>query len=364
MRGLFGRQINKSIFSDQCDVAFGKFFPHIQAEEAVGVNYSCRNKFRQNIVTCKDEAIDIFINEVNGLDFNVPITTHIENIPSYIPIIDFSTAGRISIPDSFEYIGISLIDIIKSGFTLKAGRIHESKNLFYRNDLFQRSKLKSKKIILFLTGPDTQIEGVWYKREISCFFETIKSMNFYAVTGFNFSVFGGECAFSQILNLKRSLYSAYLLEQNGLKCIPHIYALNEFQIKRWVNFFRRNDNVKYVTMNCQFQKARKNNCDLIETIKSILSELPHLHIILQGFPFTQIHHFQYFLDRIHFAEKKPIKSALSFKRMEFDDATRKLMTKQRSKKLERINACDLISQNIIARTKYLESIFKGTDSNF
>jgi Domain of unknown function (DUF4417) len=356
MLDFSGKQTNKSIFSDLCDVSFGRFSPYIQAEEANNVNFSCINKFRQNIITCKDKSIDSFINEVNGLEFNVSLKTHLGNLPHYIPIIDYRTAEQIRLPKSIEYIGISLIDIIKSGFSLRAGRIHESKHIAYRNLLFENNNLKGKKIILFLTGPDTYIEGVWYKRETSRFLEAIGSMNFYAVTGFNFSVFGGECAFSQVLNLKRSLYSAYLLEQKGIKCIPHVYALNQFHLKRWTDFFNANRKIRFITMNCQFQKSTRNNSDLINTIKSILAEVPHIHIILQGFQFPQIHNFGEFIDRIHFAEKKAIKSALGFKLIKFNHSNKKLITNQRNKELERSNPLDLVTQNIMARKKYVESI--------
>jgi len=356
MLDFSGKQINKSIFSDLCDVSLGKFSPYIKPEEAATVKFSCRNKFRQNIVTCKDHSIESFINEVEGLTFDVSLQTHLKTLPHYIPIIDYRTALRISLPESIEFIGISLVDIIKSGFSFKAGRIHESDKIVYRESLFKHSKLKDKKIILFLTGPDTYIEGVWYKRETSGFLNTIKTMNFHAVTGFNFSVFGGECAFSQIFNLKKSLYSAYLLEQNHIKCIPHIYALDQFQTKRWIDCFKANPKIEYITMNCQFQKSQKNNKELIETIKFILTELPYLHIILQGFPFSQIENFAYFLNRIHFAEKKATKSAFGFKQMEFNASNKKFSTTQRSKELKRINPLDLIARNIIARKRYLKSI--------
>ena len=357
MRDFSGSQINKSIFTDLCGVSQGKFSPYIQPEEAAGVKYSCRNRLRQNIVTCKDESIETFINEVKGLEFNVSLKTRLKNLPQYIPIIDFRTLKRINFPDSIEYIGISLVDIIKSGFSFKAGRIHESNKINYRNILCENN-LKSKKIILFLTGSDTHIEGVWYKRETSGLLDSIKSMNFYAVTAFNFSVFGEECAFSQILNLKRSLYSAHLLEEKKIRSIPHVYALNQFQVKRWIDFFKANPKIEYITMNCQFQKAKKNNGDLIETIKFILSEIPYLHIILQGFPLYQSENFSYFLNRIHFAEKKATKCAWGFKQMEFNGSSKGLLTVQRSKDLKRMDPLDLIIHNVIARQKYLESISK------
>jgi hypothetical protein len=354
------RPINKSIFSDACEVSLGRFMPHIQPIEAKGVQLSCKNDFRQNIITCKDKQIDSFINEVNGLDFNVSLVTELTNIPHYIPIVDYRTAQYVHLPDSIQFIGISLIDIIKSGFSFKAGRLHEGINITYRNSLFENNNLKDKKILLFLTGPDTYIEGVWHKRMLSGFFEAVNAMNFYAVTGFNFSVFGGECAFSQILNLKRSLYSAYLLEQNNINSIPHVYALDQFQIKRWLKWFKRNPKIGYFTMNCQFQKSKSNIQFLIETIKYILTELPYIHIILQGFPFTQIHNFEYFLNRIHFAEKKAIKYAFGYRGMEYNNLKQKLLLKSRSRALPKINSFELIIPNIIARKKQLESIMATT----
>lgn len=360
MPDFSGKPINKSIFVDSCDVSVGKFSPQIKPEEAAGVKFTCQNKFRQNIVTCKDDSIDLFINEVDGLEFNVSLKTHLTGLPNYIPIIDYCTARTIRLPDSIRFIGVSLKDIIKSGFLSKAGRIHESKNITYRKDLFASDIFKGKKIILFNTGPDTYIEGVWRNRNLSLFFDALKSMNIYAATGFNFSVFGEECAFSQILNLKRSLYSSHLLEQNNIKCIPHVYALNQFQVKRWIDFFKLNSSIEYITMNCQFQKSKKKNTDLIETIKFILYELPHLHIILQGFPFTQIYNFGYFLSRIHFAEKKAIKYAFGYKELNFDRHRNLNLLPNQSKIMQKANSSDLVIPNIIDRRKQLKCIVEAT----
>jgi hypothetical protein len=330
------KQINKSIFADQCEVTFGKFLPHILPIESKAVQMTCENKHRQNIITCKDEFASVFAEEVDGLDFNIHLRKQVLNLPPYIPILDYRTAQNVQLPDSIEYIGITLRDIIKTGFSFNAGRLHETPNVSYRSDLFQNKNFVNKKIILFLTGEDTIIEGVWHKRNKSKLFETLRAMNFYAVTGFNFSVFGSECTFSQVLNLKRSLYSAYLLEQNKINPIPHIYALDEYQINRWMKWFKENPKVKYFTMNCQFQKSKSDIEFLIDTISYILSELPYIHIILQGFPFTKASRFEILLDRIHFAEKKAVKYSIGYKSLKFDTKSQKLLVSQNSKPSKKI----------------------------
>ena len=343
------KPLNKSIFADCCEVSLGKFLPYIKPAEASSVLNKCDNKFRQNIITCKDEFLEAFINEVNGLEFNVNILNQSINLPLYIPIFDFKTIRNVSIPKSIKCIGISLKDIIKSGFYYKAGRIHEYPNISYRESLLKQPNLKDKKVILFLCGEDTIIEGVWHKRNKSKLFETLREMEFYAITGFNFSVFGDECALAQNLNLKRSLYSSYLLEQSGINTIPHVYALNKYQINRWIDWFRKNPTVKCFTINCQFQRSKKSVEYLLNMINSILFELTYLHVILQGFQFNNIHNLQGLTDRIHFADKKPVKYLIGY---------RSLIRRNHNSSSKNPNRDKLLRENIFVRKRELQ-IYKN-----
>jgi hypothetical protein len=359
MQDSSGKLTNKSIFADLCEVSFGKFLPFIQPMEAATVLFTCKNDLRQNIITCKDRSLDAFINEVGGLEFNVRLLTQNINLPHYIPILDYGTIAKVRLPKSIEYVGISLKDIIKSGFHHNAGRMHEYPNITYRSSLLEHENLKDKKVILFLCGEDTLIEGVWYKRNKSKLFETLKQMNFYAVTGINFSVFGDECALAQNLNLKRSLYSSYLLEQNNIKPIPHLYALNSYQIDRWIQWFKENPKVKYFTINCQFQKSKTSIETVVKAIDCILSELIYLHAILQGFQFTKIYKFGHLVNRIHFAEKKAVKYSMGHRSLKYDKIKQSLITTQQNSKLKKIDKSKLLIENIHTRKKQLQVLMSN-----
>lgn len=347
---------NKSLFADLCEVSLGKYLPHIHPIEATTVLFTCQNDYRQNIITCKDEFTDAFINEVAGLGFNISLLKQNIHLPQYIPILDYRTIRTVRLPKSMKYVGISLGDLIKSGFQHKAGRIHEYPNITYKSSLLEHENLKGKKVILFLCGEDTIIEGVWYQREKSKLFEILKQMNFYAITGINFSVFGDECALAQNLNLKRSLYSTYLLEQNNIKCIPHVYALNIYQINRWIKWFRDNPKIKYFTINCQFQKSKRSIDAVVEAIDSILSELTYLHVIMQGFRFNNIYKLKHIVNRIHFAEKKAIKYSMGHRSLRSNKRQNNLSTPAKSIEPRKITISKLTIENIYERKKQLRSL--------
>jgi hypothetical protein len=126
-------------------------------------------------------------------------------------------------------------------------------------------------------------------------------------------VIGGECAFAQALNLKRSLYSAYLIEQYGMQAIPHIYAISEQQTDRWIKWLEKSPSIRYFTMNCQLQKSNIDIHQIVTTISRILLSRPNIHAILQGFPIRKTVAFGNLHHRIHLAESQPIKYAQSHK---------------------------------------------------
>ena len=131
------------------------------------------------------------------------------------------------------------------------------------------------------------------------------------------------------------------------------YVPNEI-IGKSPGFFQGIDTSKK-TKN-SIKKALKNIEPFIEDIKYLLSETPHLHIILQGFPFSHASKFGCFLDRIHFAEKKATKYAMGYKMMKYNSFDKQLQVNSRNEKLPKINSLSLINQNIIARKKQLDSI--------
>ena len=297
-------------FSPECAVATGEFLPYIQPVEARTVSTSCENPFRENIITCKDPYRDEFLKEVGGLSLDLPLSTRLRRVPTYIPILDVRTCRMCEQLGHVPIVGITLYDILSGGCHFKAGRLHVTNNIRIRKTLLSGA-LRDKRVILFLSGSDTLIESVWNRRTECELFDTIRDMGFWAVTGFNFSVIGGECAFAQALNLKRSLYSAYLIEQHGIQAIPHIYAISKQQVDRWIKWLEKNPSISYFTMNCQLQKSRADIHQIITAVSRILLSRPNIHAILQGFPILETVAFGNLHQRIHFAESQPIKYAQS-----------------------------------------------------
>ncbi len=184
MQGLIVFPDSPTLYPASCEVASGKWLPLIYPEETKEIIISCNNPFRQNIVTCKDQFKEEFIKEVNGLDLNSKLLSSIEDLPTYIPILDVGSRNISNIPKEFPVVGMTLHDIITQSVIDKAGRYHEPDTIAFRAKILQSDSFKSKKVILFLTGSDTLIEWVWYNRGECRLFETIKQMGFWAVSGF------------------------------------------------------------------------------------------------------------------------------------------------------------------------------------
>ena len=146
--------------------------------------------------------------------------------------------------DDFEYVGITLWDILKTGIKESAGGLRET-NIQFNENIIKGPGFHNKKVILFLTWPDTLIECILCNRKNKLLFETIQKMGIWAMVGSNFSVMVGECAFAQALNQKRSLYSSFLGEKYGILAIPHVYAITKAHIERWIKWFEENPSVHF-----------------------------------------------------------------------------------------------------------------------
>jgi hypothetical protein len=352
MQGLIEFPNNPAFYPSLCDVAKGQFLPDVDPREAHGVSISCNNPMRQNIITCKDEFRHEFINEVNGLSLNTTLTTSICDLPSYIPILDLGSSNIEQVPASFPIVGVTLHHIVSQGIVYKAGQYQEQDQIAFRSKILTSKSFEDKKVILFLTGPDTLIEWIWLNREDCKLYETLRKMGFWAVSGFNFSVIGGECAFGQALNQKRSLFSSFQMEQSGLLSIPHVYAITPFHINRWVHWFIRNPAVKLFTINCQLQKSREDIAQIVRTVKCILERVPNLRVILQGFHVDKIDGFGLLLDRIHFADKVPVKYAQNYRRIVVD-VERGMID---NVAVKNFNLKELAVENIIKRSLFIEDI--------
>ncbi len=358
MQGLIEFPDSPASWPKDCEVAKGGFQPFIDPKEAEGITMSCDNPFRQNIITCKDMFKQEFIQEVNGLALNSKLGTELDSSPAYVPQLDFLSCKEKPLPSTFPIVGLTLHDLVAQGILYKAGRYHEQEKISFRSHLLSANGFKDKKVILFLTGADTLIEWIWYNRVECQLFEVLKKMGFWAVTGFNFSVIGGECPFAQALNIKRSLFSTTLIEKNELLAIPHVYAITQYHIQRWIRWFIANPYVKLFTINCQLQKSDADIAQVITTTQSILEAVPYLHVLLQGFHFDKMESLGHLLERVHFADKVGVKFAQCQRRIQFDLAAGKLSDTEKTG----LSLKELLEPNVINRylfVEYMRNRFTG-----
>ncbi len=348
-----------SLFSSGCMAETGQFMPDISPVEANYVTKSCNNPHDFNLITCQSQNLPSFINEVGGLQLDLSLNPPvIEELPLYIPSLSVESASMLAKSEQHPIIGVTLKDIVKSLTRFgSGGGLREARQISFRPNQEFTAFSKKPKLILFLTGTDTGIEYLWRER-INCdLFRILRDMNFIAVSGFNFSLFEGECAIGQALNQKRSLYSSYLLEQNGIQTIPHVYAITSYQVKRWAKWFLLNPGVKYFTINCQLEKPDYYINENIKIVRYFLENIPHLQVILQGFPFDSIYKFGPLLNRIHFVDASPINQARNHARIDIGLKQTKVITKDQSPFLP------LLSHNILNREMQLEKIRKNILEN-
>ena len=137
-----------------------------------------------------------------------------------------------------------------------------------------------------------------------------------------------ECRFGHAINHKRSLYSAFLAERAGIPAVPHIYAVNDFDIEKWIQYLIRNPQIRLFSMNCQLQRSRADVDMVIASVRAILQRVPwEMHVILTGFPFRDVYHFGPMLDRIHFVDKMASKYAQNHRKIDLDFETGRMLTR-------------------------------------
>ncbi|MEJ7694030.1 MAG: hypothetical protein WKF69_13520 [Daejeonella sp.] len=319
-------------------------------EESSTVQESCENPYNLNVVTCKSPDLQAFLNEVDGLEMNTRVNSRIVKLPHYMPVFDKNVSHLPTLSNDFPVVGVSLIDIINNGIMHKAGSLHEGKEPAIRSSLLESPCFDNKKIILFTSGPDSLIENIWHKRHRIRYFEIISGMGLLAATGFNFSLINGECAFSQGLNIKRSLQSCLEYENSGIAAIPHVYALNSHQARRWVDWFRSNPNIEYFAINCQLQKSTHDINQVIALINYILGRLPRLHVILQGFPYKRLKDFNALINNIHIADASPVKNAMGHRKVLLYPGTKVYKSLSQSN----LSVSELILNNIDCRKVMLD----------
>jgi hypothetical protein len=287
--------------------------PIITPEESHSIRVPCYNPAGENIITCQDNRKELFLGEVGGLQLDTIIRSNVTLPMDYIPVFDPRTLDQ-AVHSPSPIIGLTLSCIVRSAMTKRVGGFVTQPIRFHPKEKIA-AICRAKQVVLFMTGQDTLIEWVWFQRDQCGLFEYIKEMGFLAVTGFNFSVFGGECPFAQALNQKKALYSSELMETFGIAVIPHMYAVNYHHLARYRQWLAKNPVLQLITINCQCQRKQSNISQLVHVVGSLLTENPRLHFLLQGFHFSEIYRLGNLTNRVHFADTKAVKYAQSFKRL-------------------------------------------------
>ena len=79
-----------------------------------------------NTPTCKYPDLHLFINEVDGFEFNTSLASSLGVLPGYIPTFDYSSRNLRNInAKHYPVVSVTLHDILSSGVSTTAGMLHE-----------------------------------------------------------------------------------------------------------------------------------------------------------------------------------------------------------------------------------------------
>lgn len=236
-----------------------------------------------NMVDCHCEDIQLFIDEVRGLDFsNKSIIGSSPLITNPIPVIPKEWFNRSPETISSDIVGIRLGDILSpKPYRNSAKTILLSDDVRVDLSALKHPIFQGKRVVLFTTGMDVVIEKVWYRRLAMDLFRAIADGNFYAVTGMNFSLFLHECPLGHLINLNKSLVFCEELSKLGVPVIPHVYAITDTQREMWVKWLKDRPNIKTVLINTQMQRDKASMHEVEVTVTELLQSTD-VNVILNG----------------------------------------------------------------------------------
>lgn len=281
MRSSHNKHRQTSLLAySMCDA--DQFSGFIKQEDKGLVRTQCPGNYL-NMVDCHCEDIQLFIDEVHGLDFgSKSVVGSPPLISDSIPVIpkDWFNRAPETIPSNI--VGIRLGDILSP----KPYR-NSAKTLLLSDDVrvdlsaLKHPVFQGKKVVLFATGIDVLIEKVWYRRFAMDLFRAIADGNFYAVTGMNFSLFLHECPLGHLINLNKSLVFCEELSKLGVPVIPHIYAITDTQREMWVKWLNDHPNIRTVLINTQMQRDKASMREVELTVIELLKNT-NVNVILNG----------------------------------------------------------------------------------
>ncbi len=256
--------------------------PLIDGAEKYNVIKPC-NGSGVNVIDCQHEQRQAFVDDVGSLDMNTKQLVQLTpEFPANVQVIprDIFALPASTVADTI--VGINIKDILSTHARLDScGNYHIPRGLDINSDALNEPIFQGKQVVLFSSAIDSLIEHLWYRRDALKLFDKIASMDFYAVTGMNFSVFLGECPFAHALNINKTLAYCEALDRRGVSTIPNVYAVNEPQRQRWTAYLNTRPNVQCVVMNSQLQR-NKQSVDVDNATLYYLLEHTAVSIMLQG----------------------------------------------------------------------------------
>lgn len=253
----------------------------IASDEKVMIRTRCSGD-GINVIDCHCVEVDTFIQDAGGLDLNSKsLSGDSPLITQNITVIPREWFDRS--PDTIvdDIVGVRLGDLLSEQPRRKWGTLSLGDDVHIDLSVLSRAVFQGKHIVLFASGEDVVIEGLWWRRHAIELFQALAAGNFYAVTGMNFSLFIGECPLAHLINLNKSLVFCDEMNKIGVPVIPHIYAVNDRQRSKWVNFLARRPNIHTVTINTQMQRDRHSMREVELTVAELLAHT-EVNIVLNG----------------------------------------------------------------------------------
>lgn len=281
MRSSHNKHRQTSLLAySMCDA--DQFSGFIKQEDKGLVRAQCPGNYL-NMVDCHCEDIQLFIDEVRGLDFsNKSMIGSSPLITDDIPVIPKDWFDRPSETISSDIVGIRLGDILShKPYRNNAKTLLLSDEVQIDLSALQQPVFQGKRIVLFATGVDVVIEKLWCRRFTIDLFQAIATGDFYAVTGMNFSLFLHECPLGHLINLNKSLVFCEELSRLGVPVILHIYAVTDTQRVMWIEWLKAHPNIRTVLINTQMQRDKASMYEVELTVNSLLTHTD-VNIVLNG----------------------------------------------------------------------------------
>lgn len=281
MRSSHNKHRQTSLLAySMCDA--DRFSGFIGQEDKGLVRAPCPGNYL-NMVDCHCEDIQLFIDEVRGLDFsNKRIAGSSPLITDPIPVIPKEWFNRSPETIPSDIVGIRLGDILSpKPYRNSAKTVLLSDNVKVDLSALEHPIFQGKKVVLFATGIDVVIEKAWYRRFAMDLFRAIAGGNFYAVTGMNFSLFLHECPLGHLINLNKSLVFCEELSKLCIPVIPHVYAIADTHREMWIGWLKDHPNVKTVLINTQMQRDKASMREVELTVIELLKNTS-VNVILNG----------------------------------------------------------------------------------